>query len=235
MPHLGFEMWWKFRRHFEPKTAWNEMHRAFFIHIPKTAGTSIYDSLAMPKLPFTHAPALILRHLYPAEFATYFSFAFVRNPWDRMVSTFEFLRNETVWPEQRGWALRHIGEQSFGDFVLRLNRDPVYRASIFAYNFFYTQKYFVTDRQGQTIVDRILKFEELTTGFAELATRFGSSQPLAHSRKTQGRSGYEAYYDAETWAIVGRLYADDVKAFGYDQQVAVNRAKNGLARHTPVT
>lgn len=235
LPHLGFEMWWKYRRHFAAKTVWNDTHRAFFVHIPKTAGTSIYDSLAMQKLPFTHAPARILRDLYPTEFQTYFSFAFVRNPWDRMVSTFEFLRNETVWPDQKEWALQHIGNQSFREFILRLNREPVYRASIMSYNFFYSQTYFITDRRGQTIVKRIFKFEDLAAGFVELAERFGAHQPLAHSRKTQSRAGHEAYYDAETWAIVGNLYAEDVAAFGYDQPGSIGLSENDLARHVPVT
>jgi chondroitin 4-sulfotransferase 11 len=235
LPHITFEMWWTYRRHFEPKTAWNDNHRAFFIHIPKTAGTSIYDSLGMEKLPYTHAPARILRGIYPCEYAEYFSFAFVRNPWDRLVSTFEFLKIGTVWPEQKEWALRHIGDQSFRDFVIRLERDQFYRATIFSYNFFYTQMYFVSDRSGKIIVDRVFRFEDVEAGFEELAARFGQKRPLSHIRKTQGRLRYESYYDAETWDIVGNLYAKDVQMFDYQRTPWPDQAINAFARHTPVT
>ena len=215
MPHLGFELWWKHRRHFEPITHWNTANKAFFIHIPKTAGTSIYDALGMITTPYTHAPARILASLYPAEYAQFFTFSFVRNPWDRFVSTYEFLRQGTEWEEQKAWARAHIGTLSMDRFVQRLGRDRMFRAAIMSYEFFFPQSYFLTDRKGKTMVERIYRFEDIGTGFVELADRFGVEARLGHKRRTQDRKPFSAYYDAQSWAIIGKLYVEDIHAFGY--------------------
>lgn len=229
LPHLAFETWWRHRRPFEVMTSWNERNRAFFVHIPKTAGTSIYDSLGMDKLPYTHAPARILQELYPVEYSTYFSFSFVRNPWDRLVSTFEFLRDGTSWSEQQAWARDHLGDQSFREFIVRLDREPTYRAAILSYNFFFPQTYFLSDRRGRIIVERIYKFEDIQMAYAELAARFGCARELGHSRRTDRRFAFQSYYDDETWRIAGGLYREDVKSFGYsDRQQAVAKVEAGI-------
>lgn len=196
-------------------THWNTANKAFFIHIPKTAGTSIYDALGMITTPYTHAPARILADLYPVEYAQFFTFSFVRNPWDRFVSTFEFLRHGTEWEEQKAWARAHIGTLSMDRFVQRLGRDRMFRAAIMSYEFFFPQSYFLTDRKGKTMVERIYRFEDIGTGFVELADRFGVEARLGHKRRTQDRKPFSAYYDAQSWAIIGKLYVEDIHAFGY--------------------
>ena len=79
-------------------------HKFIFIHIPKTAGTSIEQALrdeTCQLLPGEwaagrglHAPLnhLTLQELVdygiltPAQLKSYFKFCFVRNPWDRLIS-----------------------------------------------------------------------------------------------------------------------------------------------------
>lgn len=216
--HAWFELWWTDRiRHdprFEPKTPWNDQHRAFFIHIPKTAGTSIYQSLGMTSIEYTHVPARVIRRHYPAEFSRYFVFVVVRNPWDRLVSTFEFLRHGTSWKKQQRWAEQWLGAESFESFVLKLDDDFRFRNGVLAEDFFFTQSYFTTDRWGRSLVDQIYRFEALQEAFAELTQRFGVSADLAHARQSSRRD-YRSYYNDRTAEIVGRLYAADATRFGY--------------------
>ena len=92
----------------------SHQHRFIFIHIPKTAGTSIEKALcdeSCQLLPgewdrtrVSHTPLnhLTLQELVdysiltPAQFKTYFKFCFVRNPWDRLIS-------EIFCPWMRPW------------------------------------------------------------------------------------------------------------------------------------
>ena len=69
-----------------------------FVHIPKNAGTSISavlmpfadgQSAALPDTTHETVPALLSRH---PELAGYFKFAFVRNPWERLVSLFFYAK-----------------------------------------------------------------------------------------------------------------------------------------------
>lgn len=213
--HLPFELWWMHRRRFEPITDWNRKHQAFFIHIPKTAGTSIYTSLGMTPLPYTHVPARILKRLYPEDYASAYSFAFVRNPWDRMVSTFSFLKNGVTWPEQKSWALANIGDQPFQAFLRRMARDYRYRNRILSYNFFFAQNYFLSDRAGRLIVSDVLRFEALTEDFGRVQRRLGLETPLSHDRKSSRNADFSSHYDQVSWDFVGDLYKSDIKAFGY--------------------
>lgn len=214
-PHLGYELWWKYRCRFDTLTRWNRQNKAIFIHIPKTAGTSIYNALGMDVPPYTHVPARVLAAQHPQDFASSFRFTFVRDPWDRMVSTYEFLRNGTTWDEQKHWAREHIADRSLGDFLRKVDADQGFRAAVMSYEFFFPQTYFLTDRAGALLVDEIYRFEDIESGFAVLARRFSVDHALGHARRSSKKASFHEYYDAQTHAIVGRLYARDCQMLGY--------------------
>ena len=96
----------------------SDSHRFIFVHVRKAAGSSIRDtleplSLVKPTDSWSKVRSRFLRiekdyHRYafrqhddinvakrlmpPELFESYFKFAFVRNPWDRLVSEYEFIR-----------------------------------------------------------------------------------------------------------------------------------------------
>ncbi|NDG54279.1 MAG: hypothetical protein EBY39_14850, partial [Flavobacteriia bacterium] len=43
-----------------------------------------------------HVPYFLARHFVPDELDSYFSFTFVRNPWDRFVSAWKYLQRDTA-------------------------------------------------------------------------------------------------------------------------------------------
>jgi hypothetical protein len=133
--------WWSRQvRRREILTGWNRHHSAIFVHIPKTAGTTVLDFLGAEHVFDTHAPAAIYRQADPKLFERAFKFAFVRNPWDRFASAFHHMKSGTDWPMQQAWAKRYIGDRDFASFV-RLLRNPLFRQVVLSERFFWPQSF----------------------------------------------------------------------------------------------
>ena len=70
---------------------WPNENQAIFIHLPKTAGTSISKALGL--VTSRHVPAEDYYVSNPNKFSRFFKFAFVRNPHVRLLSSHTFLRD----------------------------------------------------------------------------------------------------------------------------------------------
>jgi hypothetical protein len=200
-------------------------HKKFlFVHIFKTAGTSITDSLArycyrpgstrpsnwmaylstnwekIHRTPIKkHATALEIRDSLDRDvFESFFKFTFVRNPWDWQVSLYHYILEH---PENRGHEeTRKMG--NFRNFVLSREGST------------FTQTGCLTDADGNLLVDFVGKFENLDRDFGTVCEKAGISAHLPHINKTQ-RSGYRDYYDSDTRVLTAKLYAEDIERFGY--------------------
>lgn len=111
-----------------------------FTHIPKSAGTSIVDSLF--GLKSRHAPILRYAAYDEQKFSDSFKFTFVRNPWSRIHSAYHYLHRAVGKGDKFvdwTWATHYLSDvPTFEDFVLRL-RDPRYRREIKRYVHFRDQ------------------------------------------------------------------------------------------------
>ena len=92
-------------------------NKFIFLHLPKNAGTSIEGSLTGAndwKTADKHLTATESIEKFGQDvWREYFTFCFVRNPWDRLVSQFRF-NGET-------WCKRYFGHSlGFNDFVKKV-------------------------------------------------------------------------------------------------------------------
>lgn len=203
---------------------WNFENNAIFIHIPKTAGTSLLKILRveMDDIYLTHIPADAYRRLHPELWQRAFKFTFVRDPRDRLVSVFHFLRDSTTWSEQIRWAEKNLHGLEFPEFLEKLRRDPLYRQIVMSQPFFWPQSAYLrlAERglgRGYAQMDAVYRFETLTRDAAALCDRLGlPHSPLPHERKV-ARPDTDSLFDAQGSALVGRLYRSDYKLFDYPQ------------------
>jgi hypothetical protein len=200
-------------------------HKKFlFVHIFKTAGTSITDSFGrfcyrpgatrplnwmaflstnwkkIHRVPIKkHATALQIRTALDHEiFDSFFKFSFVRNPWDWQVSLYHYILDH---PQNRGHEeTKKMG--SFRNFVF--SREKL--------NF--TQTSCLVDESGNLLVNFVGKFENLDEDFQSICRKVGISASLPHVNKSK-RTCYQDYYDPETRDLTARLYAEDIERFGY--------------------
>ena len=169
-------------------------HKCILIHIPKTAGVSICNSLGITKGIQRHWNAKTTRRRIGFDkWNSYFTFTFVRNPWDREISSY-FYRNEHYTSD---------------DFKLHLIRKDIH---------FKIPNYFpwFSNVKNQPIVNFIGRFENLQEDFNTVCDKIKiPHQELQHKNKTKHKH-YTEYYDDETREIVAEKYAMDIEYFGYE-------------------
>lgn len=184
--------------------------KCIFVHITKSAGTSVAKSL-FGALPY-HYTATQYRVIFGrAAFNSYFKFAFVRNPWDRLHSAFSYLKKGGWNQQDRDWAEKNLkGMDNVNDFVMNwLSAERLH-----SHIHFWPQMDFITDRRKNILVDEILYFETIDADYQRLAERIGAVAPLVHVNASK-KANYKDIYSNDAIEKVRRLYAQDISALGY--------------------
>ncbi len=189
--------------------------KCIFIHIPKAAGTSV--ALTLFGKDSRHVPWFEYQNANPWKYKRYFKFTFVRNPWDRLVSSYFFLCKGGMNPQDAVWAEQNLGQfGDFGSFV----RGWVNEENIRTWVHFLPQHYFICDQDGKVMVDFVGRIENMEQDFSHVARRLGCNKKLAKINAGDNRH-YSSYYDAETREIVRRVSARDIELFDYSFDDAV--------------
>lgn len=224
-------------------------YKCIFVHIPKVAGQSIeHVFLDLHGLTWeTRKPLLMyenpdptkgpprLAHLKAKEyveygyltqnkFDSYYKFAFVRNPWARLISIYRYL----------GYSDR----RSFKDFLMNEFVENEWKKN----NWFVGQQIdYINDDEGRRIVDFVGRLEDLQTGFNTVCEHINLPHiELPHANRSDRKNDnfvskvkkvikkispihksfqqynhYSKYYDKESERFVADLYADDIREFKY--------------------
>lgn len=175
-----------------------------FVHINKTGGSSIEKALA---LPFQHRTAReLLTLIGEKRWASRFSFAFVRNPWDKVASHYHY----RVKTNQTGLRDRPIPFAAWVRLAYQEHAPPYYDIP----KMFMPQLDWIADVDGSILVNFVGRFESLHADFRTVCEQIGSRASLPHLKQSE-RGDYRRYYDDESAAIVGNHFEKDVAAFGY--------------------
>ena len=222
----------------------NNSHQFIFIHIPKNAGTSIarYYSvlsrlidievgateLGEAALPHIikrhsvgkHAPIRRIRRILSetSDIDSYFSFAFVRNPYERTISTFSFLkkwlpRSHATKAAKAFQPLKTVNDMLQSEFWQSSDID----------NMFKPQNFWVTDLDGKEIIDFWGKVESISEGIATVNERIGVELPpfdisLNRTRKGKGKG----LLTDQSVKILQQRYSRDFELFDYSLEPPVN-------------
>ncbi|MEE3358454.1 MAG: sulfotransferase family 2 domain-containing protein [Pseudomonadota bacterium] len=185
-----------------------------FIHVPKTGGTSLANSLS---LPYGHIPASRYWANNPERFENSFSFAFVRNPWDRLYSAFNYLFQSIGINTSRDvlWAEDNLQEfEDFEHFVLSLKKNAVWHR-IRRWPHFRNQMDWLSKPGDETILlDYVGRFETLYADTETLADILGVEIDLPHERRSRVDGPKD--FTPEMIDVIGERYRVDIKSLGYD-------------------
>ncbi|MBP0483834.1 sulfotransferase family 2 domain-containing protein [Sagittula salina] len=207
--------------------------RYIFVHIPKTGGTSMASALearAMrgdiligdtpkakkrrPRVKKLQAQAAgrLWKHstlkdiegvVGESEVRDYFVFTFVRNPWDRMVSYYHWLRAQTFDHSQ----VRLAQMMTFGDFV----KHP-FTAQAMTFNPYSS---YVQDWTGEGRCNQYIRLEHWRNDMDLLEDHLGFVPGIGHLNRSVRHPDYRMYYTDQTAEVVDRICREDVMRFGY--------------------
>ncbi len=201
-------------------------YKFIFIHVWKTGGTSIYESL----LPFTetkdakqslmdrllkkerkpvsldfekHIMTGELKKKIPSNyFDPYFKFAFVRNPLSWEVSYYHFItQKRNNHPQQE--VIRNLGSfEAFIDWAAENEMEK------------HSQKQFIY-QSGKKIVDFVGKYERLNEDLQQVKSILGLPDfEMQHINKSL-HDDYKQYYTPRMEAIVRDKLKEDFELFNY--------------------
>ena len=177
-----------------------------FIHINKTAGTSIGRAVGLP-LKHHLTAAEVISRIGKDKWQAAYTFTFVRNPWDKVVSHYEYRRKKN----KTEIASRNIPFPEWVKLTYGLDKDPFY------YNnprSFQPQVEWLKDDVGDISIDFIGKFESINADFNHVRNIIGIDESLPHLNASN-RASYQSYYDDETMEIIADWFHEDIKEFGY--------------------
>jgi hypothetical protein len=146
-----------------------------------------------------HADALEVKQLVPQDvFDNYYKFAFVRNPWAWQVSLYHYAQQT-----RKHYQHKITKGFSFEEY-LEWRVDNNYRS----------QKSFITDKDGNLIVDYVGKLENIETDFKNICSTIDIDAKLGHHNKSKHTS-YKKYYTKRTSELIETTFAEDIEAFDY--------------------
>jgi len=197
---------YKFFYNREPKTfdlKNNTKCKTIFVHIPRTGGTSIASALGKDIIDFGHNKLISLK-----DIDDYFTFCFVRDPYDRFMSDYCYYKSKIRLDEGITREIKKY--EDFEDFALNFHKNEC----VINYIHFHTQKSYVYDVDIR-LVDFIGRYESLQRDFNELCSIIGVRETtLNHLNK----SLYDKQlYTSDMKENIYQHYIEDFETFNYDK------------------
>ncbi len=180
----------------------SEKRKFIYIRLGKVAGTSIHTHVLKKEVPdLIFTPEKEWVKTFKRE--DYFVFTFVRNPWDRMVS---------IWNYHSGGAhLPTFKKFIRSDFKYNSHSGKP-KIGIYNHTLQMVDHFFIEP-------DYVGRFENLKDDWKHVGRKIGVSQELEHHNETpykgKIKQHYTTYYDVEDVETIRKLFKDDIETFNY--------------------
>ncbi|WP_199529705.1 sulfotransferase family 2 domain-containing protein [Pseudoalteromonas sp. bablab_jr010] len=180
-------------------------HKFIFVHIWKAGGTSVRKSLSnytnndKTQIPKHASLKEIINYIGNENFSKYFSFSFVRNPWDIQVSNYFYIRQR---PEHYAYEWMSKFE-CFDEYIeWRVSEERILQFDM------------ICDSSEKIAVNFVGKFEKLNEDFRIICNKIGVNAKLPHTNRSTHQN-YRKYYTPFSKKLIEVAYEKDIEHFGY--------------------
>lgn len=210
----------------------NKDKRFIFVHVPKVAGSSISHALGGDTGMFwakNHEgkQLLIASHTYaremkkflgPDQYAQYFTFAFVRNPWDRLFSLYKYMTRSPEINKAEQWFDQDEAERRGFKWFLLENRVKTTRVNLYGTNIKICQQTTPQlewlSEDDNLIVKFVGTYENIENDFEVVCETLKIDAELPWDNRQRDMS-YTKVYDNEMIDFVAKQHKLDVDFFRY--------------------
>lgn len=228
-PNVGF--CWRRQWHTLPRMIISRGRRYVFVHIPKTGGTALAlalegramaDDILLGDTPkarrrkgrikglqargrlWKHSTLADIDGVITADEAqAFFTFTLVRNPWDRMVSYYHWLRTQRFDHPQ----VRLAGQVGFAEFVLHRQTRAAIRAAPY--------DSYMRDAAGVERCSAYIRLGYLEQDCAALWDHLGFRLDIPRVNASDRDADFRRYYSDEAAQAVAEDCGADIARFGY--------------------
>ena len=183
-----------------------------FVAIAKTGCTSIQRRFGLhndPKPDIYHMHLSEILKQNP-ETKDYFKFAFVRNPYDRLISAYFDFKNN---PQHKDWASPIYKYKSFGQFV-----KDIYNKKFPEDDWIHLHRQFdYLQVGGKVNLDYIGRVETLQQDMKNVESLLGINHSPLNKERSSRHDHFASYYTADIKRMVYEIYEEDFIEFGYER------------------
>ncbi|MCR9104380.1 MAG: sulfotransferase family protein [Gammaproteobacteria bacterium] len=191
----------------------SDSHRFIFVAVPKVGSSSTEEVLTPYKAPLSdafnrHATCLKLqRDLPPSVWEDYFKFAFVRDPYDRMLSWYFYRQREPLGAPDHPRHHLYTGDKTFAQFIHGFSSNEL----------MFKQVDFIAPHQGGLLVDFVGRFENLQADFSRICQRLSLPEITLPKVRASGRSSAREVnlWTPELRRIVNDYFREDFELLDY--------------------
>ena len=199
---------------YDKKTLFNDSNSSvLFIHIPKAAGMSVVKTLYNLDKSH-HASASDYLHEDKNKFCNAFSFAITRNPYTRLYSAYNYLKNGGMNNIDLAWKELYLAKyDNFNDFIVGGGLEFAIEKNA---EHFIPQHKFIFDEDDKLQCDYLGKIESISETEALLTEKlqrkilFTPTNVISHCEPI-----LKDIYSDEMLAIVNKCYQKDFLLLAY--------------------
>lgn len=183
--------------------------KTLFIHIPKTAGISMINAIYGNVNGGGHRSFNFYKYIYGENISNFFTFSFVRNPYQRLYSAYNYLKQGGINSHDKRAFETHLFQfKNFKDFVLNGLNEKLIQEIIH----FTPQTNFICDSSDNILIDFVGKFENISKDIKHIENRMNLSLSLPHLNKSKANNDI---CDDKVRSKIFNIYKRDFKIFNY--------------------